>query len=312
MRRMAFLLAGALACAGLAAQGPAAAPAASPDDAALAALAGHLVIARTSGGGDFQGYLFLVLPDRVELLDSEGRIVALARSALLSLESADGGRDPAEFFRDSASNRLIVMPTGFGMEKGEFHVAAQEIAVITSSYGISPSLSVWGGVSIPGGVLNLRWSTPIGEGAAISLGSFLGTTWMEPIYALLPYAIASFGHPNDNITVGAGIPLAWGQGEAMRPVGLVGAIGGKFIVSASASIVTENWIMAWSDGWTWESLDMLLLPSAVFRIAGGRLSWDIGATVPLSVSNEGGVVIKGLAGDTMIPIPLLSVTYRID
>lgn len=284
-----------------------------PDEETLAGMAGQLVLARTKGGGDFQGILFGVLGDRLEILDGEGRIVPVAREALESVEPLDGERDPAEYFQDSASNRLILMPTGFGMEKGEFHVAAQEILIITTSYGISPRLSAWGGISIPGALVNLRYSTPIGGRAGLSLGSFLGASWLDPAGVLLPYVIGSFGHPNRNLTLGLGVPFAWGLGKTFRPVGLVGAIGGKIIVSASASIVTENWIVGVIDGWTWSELNVLLVPAAVFRIAGSRLSWDIGAVVPLSVvMRDGGVALEGLVGGSVIPIPLLSVTYRID
>ncbi len=283
------------------------------DDSLLSGLIGRIVIARTSGGGEFRGSLFAVLPDRIELLDGEGRIIAVARALLASIETIDTSRDPAEYFQDSAANRLVIMPTGFGMETGEFHVAAQEIVIITASYGISPRFSVWGGVSIPGAVVNLRYSTPFGQKSALSLGTFAGLVWFDWPGAVLPYAIVSFGHPNRNLTLGTGVPFVWTQDRAIRPVGILGAIGVKIIVSASASVVTENWIMAYSDGWTWNSLDMYLFPSAVFRIAGARLSWDIGALVPLWLGyRDGSLMLEGMFGGTVIPIPILSITYRID
>ena len=285
----------------------------APDDEALSLMIGKVIIVRTAGGGEFQGVLFSVGEDRIELLTGEGQILGIAREALLGVEARDFGRDQAEYFQDSAANRLILMPTGFGMEPGEFHIAAQEIIVITGSYGISEHFSVWGGVSIPGAVVNLRWSTPLGTVTALSLGSFVGATWIDPIGVLLPYALASFGHPNRNVTVAAGVPLSWSADRALRPLGLLGAIGGKIIVSATASIVTENWILAYSDGWTWSEFSMFFAPAVVFRIAGPRISWDIGAVVPLQLAWQGaGYALGGMGGGTVIPLPLLSLTYRID
>ncbi|MEI6873794.1 MAG: hypothetical protein WCL50_01555 [Spirochaetota bacterium] len=285
----------------------------------LDSLLGKVVEVRTSGGGDFRGTLFNLLEDRVEILGAEGVITEISRAAILSVEAIDLTRDRALYFQDSASNRLVVMPTGFGMEKGEFHVAAQEIIIITTSYGLSENFSLWGGISIPGALVNLRWSTGLGEGRALSLGSFLGVSWLQAAGIALPYAIASFGHPNSNLTLGLGLPFAWEPEGGARPVGVVGAIGGKAIVSATTSIVTENWVIAMSDGWTWSRLDVLVLPTAVFRIASERLSWDIGAIAPISVfqgrvelGETEGIHVGGLGGGTIIPLPILSITYRVN
>jgi hypothetical protein len=53
-----------------------------------------------------------------------------------------------------------------------------------------------------------------------------------------------------------------------------------------------------------------------FRIAGSRLSWDIGAVVPLFLYDDPnspeGVRLSGIGGDAIIPLPLISLTYRID
>jgi hypothetical protein len=48
----------------------------------------------------------------------------------------------------------------------------------------------------------------------------------------------------------------------------------------------------------------------VFRIAGNRLSWDIGATIPCEIDLNG--VHSMFGGTAYIPIPLITVTYRID
>jgi hypothetical protein len=60
--------------------------AAAAEDAAMAAAIersiGRPVRVQTLGGGSFQGVLLSVDPDRLELLESDGRIVMLSRRAL--------------------------------------------------------------------------------------------------------------------------------------------------------------------------------------------------------------------------------------
>lgn len=272
---------------------------------------GQAVRLKTKGGGAFQGSLFALFPDRVELVDGEGQIIGIARRELASFEVLDPNKDAAAYFQDAAMNRLIVMPTGFGMEAGAVHVSSQEIVAVTASYGLSERFSLWGGISIPGALASFRYSAPLGRAAAISLGAFAGATWIEPVGVFLPYAICSLGHPNRNFTLGLGAPLAVSGSTSLHLAGLLAAIGGKILVSRSASIVTETWILAMSGGGAWDALDLLAVPAAVFRIAGGRLSWDLGALVPLVLSNRGGWSFGGVEGGPIVPIPIISITYRI-
>ncbi len=277
----------------------------------LEAAVGQAVRLETKGGGSFQGSLFAVFPDRIELVDGEGQIVGIARRELASFEVLDPNKDAATYFQDAAMNRLIVMPTGFGMEAGALHVTSQEIVAVTASYGLAERFSLWGGISIPGALASLRYAAPLGDSAALSLGAFAGATWIEPVGVLLPYAICSLGRPNRNFTLGFGAPFTLSASAPFHLAGLLGAIGGKIIVSRSASIVTETWILALSGGGAWDSLELLAVPAAVFRIAGGRLSWDLGALVPLTLSTREGWSFGGLEGGPVVPIPVISITYRI-
>ena len=283
------------------------------DAASLEALRGTIIDVRTRGGGSFRGALFSVGGDRIELVGPEGVISAIDREAILAVEPIDPASDTAEYFQNSASNRLVLMPTGFGMEKGELHVASQEIVAVTASYGVSEHFSLWLGTSIPGALVSLRWSSMLGPRSALSLGTFLGLGWLDTIGIALPYAIASVGHQNRNLSLGGGVPFAWDADGGFRPIAAVLAIGGKVIVSSTASIVTENWIIAASDGWVWDRLELYLFPSAVFRIAGNRLSWDIGAILPLGYrERDGAYILSGITEGATFPIPILSVTYRVD
>jgi len=279
-------------------------------------LVGRFVLARTKGGGEFQGTLLSVGEDRIEILGAEGLIEFVHRASLLSVESVEtrwsGGDERDLYFRDAASNRLILMPSAFGMEAGEFHVTAQEIVIVTMSYGFSPHLSVWGGISIPGALGNLRYSLDIGGSSALSLGSFVGMTWMEPIGLVMPYGIFSLGDPDRNLTAALAVPMTFSAADPYLVAGAILALGGKSVVSRTASLVTENWFFWNSDGGAWSRVQLLVFPSIAFRIAGGRFSWDIGAVLPFELTVSSRVWhFGGVFDGSFMPIPLLSFTYRL-
>ena len=280
---------------------------------------GRGVSVRTAGGGSFQGTLVRITDDRIEIVIADGQILQIARSELVDMALLDDRGGARSFYEDSASNRLIVMPTGFPMDRGEFQIADQEIVAVTGSYGINEWLSVWGGVSIPGALFSLRGSLAIGERVGVSVGSFVGASWFDldlgPL--VLPYALASVGENNNNVTVGSGFAMTFNDGFDIP--GAVLAVGGKRTLTAGTAIVTENWII-WAkrnrtDPITlvpseeWSAMPLIIAPSAAFRIANNRLSWDIGAVVPFII--DGNRVDGYYLNDPVFPIPILSLTYRI-
>jgi len=284
--------------------------------AALAAqeiesFAGNPVRITTNGHETYQGTLYAVLDDRVEIVLANGQIIQLLRSEIDTVVAIDPDAGRRALFQDAATNRLMVMPTGFPMAQGEFHVSDQEIIVVTGSYGVTDWFSVWGGISVPGFLLSGRFSAHLSPSIGASVGTFVGVEWIGGSALLLPYALLSFGEPNRNFTAGgAAVFSTNGSGFA----GAVAAFGGKFAVTPTTAIVSENWLIWTTDsGAYYPSFNVLGLS---FRIAGSRLSWDIGAVVPLligeSYDTPGRVVIRGLAGDAIIPLPLISLTYRID
>jgi len=281
-------------------------------------LLGQGISVRTAGGGSFQGTLIGVLPDRIEILLSDGQILQIAGSEITQLSAVDSSEGSRSFYEDSASNRLIVMPTGFPMDRGEFQIADQEIIAVTGSYGINEWLSVWGGISIPGALFSLRASVHAGDHMGLSIGTFAGATWFDlslgPL--VLPYGLVSFGEDDNNLTIGSGFMMMFNGG--FRIPGAVLAVGGKRTLTATTAIVTENWVMwgersqyneaTMQDETFWTAVPFAIAPSAVFRIVNNRLSWDIGAVVPFLIQGAPGAYYLN---DPVIPFPILSVTYRI-
>ena len=330
-------------------------PAVETESSDLDALADYIyspIRIKTVQRGNFQGILRDVDEQWVEIIARDGQILFIDRPSIESYTIFDPVLEKNAFFQDSASNRLIVMPTAFPMETGEFHVANQEIAAFSMSYGLNDSVSFWSGISIPGLLLNARYSTALSSEFAVSFGSFAGFSWfadsLDSIPAVvIPYGIASWGEENNNFTIGAGPIFLFNQEWDMP--GFVLVAGGKKVLTSTTSLVFENWI-SWGlredfhpmnpipytedddddpssslYDKKWSAVPVMIFPAVCFRIANERLSWDIGIVVPLTISNtdyireddthyweNGDFEINGIADDFIIPIPLISVTYRID
>jgi hypothetical protein len=262
------------------------------DDAVFDDNLGKMVRMKTIGKGEFQGVLYGVSDALVEIVNGEGQVFRILRSEINSVEVIEAGAKRGAYYQDAAANRLIIMPTAFGMDAGEFHIALQEIVVVTASYGISSNFSVWAGVSIPGGVLSARYSLGLGDFGAFSAGMFAGYIWLSGSPILMPYTVLSIGDITDNITIGAAVPFSLSPPYFQ---GVIVPIGGKIAISSTAALITENWIVYLPGAY---GLPLMIIPSLMFRIAGSRFSWDIG------------VIVSDLTG--WIPLPILSFTYRIN
>ena len=277
------------------------------DVAPLEARIGRSLRIRTEGGGDFRGLLYSVSEDRIEILDDEGRIVAIARSQLLSA-TEENRREG--YFQDAAENRLIVMPTAFGMDRGEFHVSNTEIAAFTASYGFGPHFTLWGGVSIPGALVNAKASLPLGDSGAVAVGGFGGYAWIGEVLIGLPYAILTIGTPEKHFDIAGGVSYV--HDPALGDLwSAVWALGGKKPVSRTAAVVVESWFILGPPSVGDPAILLSMLPAFVFRIASGRYSWDLGALLPFSWQSGGrGWGFIG-ESDVFIPFPIVSFTYRV-
>jgi hypothetical protein len=289
----------------------------------LTELVGKLLRIETTGRGNFQGMLLSVLEDRVELENSDGEILQISRKAISNYQVIEASKKGRAFHQDSASNRLIVAPTAFPMEKGEFHIADQELAIVTASYGLNNFVSFWGGICPLGAVINSRFIASFSESFAVSAGSFVGIEWIgmisdNPSGLVLPYGLFSLGKANNNFTAGGGAVFIVNSESGFETIGAIAMLGGKIVLTATTALVTENWVI-WGKRYSpdslvsrWRAYPLLIIPGLVFRIAGSRFSWDLGALLPLGFFEDGGTLTFGGAFDGLpIPIPWLAVTYRI-
>ena len=292
---------------------------------AIAELVGEPVRIDTEGRGNFQGILLSVGADRVEIEGPDGEITQISRRAITEVQVIGSDAKGRSFYQDSSANRLLVMPTGFAMEPGEFHIADQELAVVTASYGLSDHVSFWAGISPLAAVFSGRFIATIAETFAVSVGSFAGLEWVGITSSafsgmVLPYGLVSYGKSNNNVTIGGGPAFFLSTDTGFDTIGAVAVVGGKLVLTATTALVTENWVV-WGKKYSpaalepkWSELPSFIAPSLVFRIAGMRFSWDIGAVLPLMSyydSEKDKERIGGLGGGIWIPIPWISVTYRI-
>jgi hypothetical protein len=278
-------------------------------------LIGRPIRVETVGGGIFQGTLLTVTPDRLEVVESDGQIVALSRGQVKRLQAIPAGKGTRGFYQDSAANRLIFAPTGFAMEPGELHITDTELLFVTASYGLNDHVSFWCGISPLGVVASARGILPIGTSFALSAGTFVGLEWLlgltdQPVAGLImPYALGSWGEPENNLTIGCAWALTADGANGLQSLGLAVVVGGKIVLTATAALVSENWLI-WGErihGAGWDPVPLSGFFALAFRVAGGRLSWDIGVLMPLEF--DGGV--SGLSDGPFVPLPWLSVTYRI-
>jgi len=97
---------------------------------------------KTSSGATFQGDVYELDDKFLTIIDKDGLVITILTDAITEIWEIESLTDKKGYFHDSAANRLLVIPTGFPMEKGEFHIADQEISAVTMSYGVSEHISV--------------------------------------------------------------------------------------------------------------------------------------------------------------------------
>ncbi|MBI9102096.1 MAG: hypothetical protein JEY99_06760 [Spirochaetales bacterium] len=290
---------------------------------ALPDMVGARVRVSTESDATFQGTLYSVTDEFILIQDRDGQILTIVKAVIIEVLLIDAGLDEKAYYQDSASNRLLVMPTGFPMEPGEFHIADQEIAAVTMSYGVNRNFSLWGGISLPGALVSARYIWSLGDRAALSVGSFAGISWMEFLGIIIPYTIFSVGEPEDNFTLGAGTAFTFDSDDFSLDAAIL-VLGRKWVLSDTTAIVTENWII-WgqitdygvdyeTSSRAWDFVPWMIVPGVAFRIAGEKFSWDIGVVLPTWVERSSGeYYLEGLGGrGTFVPVPLISLTYRID
>jgi hypothetical protein len=170
--------------------------------------------------------------------------------------------------QDPNGTRLLLAPTGRGLNSGQGYFADYFLFFPTLAVGLTDNLALSGGVSIlPGAESQLAYfgpklSFPISSQAALSTGLSYLVIPEDVEDAGLGYAVGTFGSTRNSLTLGLGIPFT--AEESAEPVYLVG---GEVQVSNSAKLLTENWLLT--------SGEDLFLFSGGVRFFGEKLAVDL-------------------------------------
>ena len=198
-----------------------------------------------------------------------GISVTIADEKIANIEELPGEIVAGEFHRqDPNSTRLLLAPTGRGLNSGQGYFADYFLFFPTLAMGVTDYLALSGGVSIvPGAGSQLayfgpKFSFPISSHAALSTGLLYLVIPEDTDDAALGYVVSTFGSTRNSITLGLGIPFTT-AGDT-QPVYLAG---GEVQISNGVKLLTENWLLT--------SDEDLLLFSGGVRFFGEKLAVDL-------------------------------------
>ncbi len=254
-------------------QPPAAAvPALAPGTAAAYYVLGRRYAVTLRGGSIVEGVLATLSLDNLELDTKDLGRVVVPRANLLQVRSLDGpaqlGLRPG-YYDIGNGNRLFFGPTARNLRRGEG--VAQDVWLYLAgvNYGITDNISVGGYVSlVPGAALENQFimltpkvSLPLRENLHVAAGVlYLRVPDFDGggggVGAGLLYGALTSGSADNNVTVGLGYGFAGGD------IGSTPALllGGQRRVSRKVSLLTENYLVATSDG-------------GIFGLYGLKLNW---------------------------------------
>lgn len=255
--------------------GPPQPPAPSPG--ATVASSADPVLGRTyqvrlRNGTEFRGVLTALSLDNLEFDTQDLGHLVVARTNLTQLRSLDGparlGLRPG-YYDIGNGNRLFFGPTARNLRKGEGVAQNVWLYLAGVNYGITDNISIGGYVSLVPGlalsdqilVLTPKVSLPLRENLHVAAGvlyirvpSFDGNSASTGTGLL--YGALTSGSADNNVTVGLGYGFTGSNLESTPAI----LIGGQRRVSRKVSLITENYLIANSDG-------------GAFGLYGLKLNW---------------------------------------
>ncbi len=159
-------------------------------------------------------------------------------------------------FHSPNATRYLFAPSAIPLKEGERYYQNVWVVLNTVTFGVSDNVTITAGIEAistfitiftservgPGLMGNVKYGKKLGENFYLGGGLLAAATVGEGISegnAALAYGIATWGNPDNHITIGAGTGLAageWIQGPVM-------VVGGTHRVNRGLALVTENWII---------------------------------------------------------------------
>ena len=258
--------------------------------------------------------------DNLVLLTETGLRVEIARSQIRSASPVRGSvREGEVWVEDPNRTRLFFGPTGRALRAGEGYVGAFQLFLPFAAFGITDRVTIAGGTPIIPGVMGRilyfapkvqviaseRASASAGVLAFVNMGLDSGD---EADVVGIAYGAGTWGSEDRAFSAGAGWAFS-GDEFQNRPAFM---LGGETRVSRRAKLISENYLITWSENVydydpnapdqvpdvRREARALGLLGAGV-RLFGERLSGDLG--VGMAVGN--GV-------DFSCCIPLVNFVYN--
>lgn len=154
--------------------------------------------------------------------------------------------DGGERINNPNSTRYFFAPSAFPLDKGTGYYQNAYILSNSANFGVSNRLTIGGGVIIP----LLFYVTPkiswkIGEKFYAGAGMIAATTVIPDFIVSggIPYAIATYGNRENNLTIAGGYALLWTDGEYQKLDKPIITINGMVRLSNRVHLVSENWFI---------------------------------------------------------------------
>lgn len=211
-----------------------------------------LVRIETRDGNEFMGRIIAEDDEKIILQTQLLGEISIPKSEIRSVkkilsEQIKGGE---VWFPNPQSSRYFWAPNGYGLKKGEGYYHNIWVLWNQFAYGITDNFSI-GGTVIPlflfaGGptpvFINPKFSLPIKEnkfnmGAGALVGTVLGES--TDVFGIF-YGVATFGNPDDNVSIGLGYGFA---GDELASTPLIN-LSGSFRISSRWYFITENYFMS--------------------------------------------------------------------
>ncbi len=178
------------------------------------------------------------------------------------------------------ATRYLLSSSGYTMGKGHGYLSQREFLLTDAAVGVTDRIDVSAGALLePAGdsvhpTVGVKAAVFRADGVAVAVGARGGDLYALP--GLTGYAVASFGRPAANVSVGVGTIVTFGVGTdvVLHPhATLAGVVG----LGERWSLVSDNQIV-WQDG------PELMVGSVAARRAGRHLWFDAGILALTSAS----------------------------
>ncbi|MGH7492913.1 MAG: hypothetical protein ACREOO_11020 [bacterium] len=220
-------------------------------------------------GTTINGTLYRAQGDTLFVQTASGLQIPVPDPQIVELSALDGEIREGEFYRSDPNNsRLLLAPTGRGLQAGRGYFADYFLFFPTLAVGLTDNVALSGGVSIvPGASSQLAYFGPklsfaVSPQVGLSTGLLYVVIPEDSKDVTLTYAVGTFGNNRNSVTLGTALPII--TEEEVRPILL---FGGEAQVSNGAKLITENWFFTGDE--------TTLLFSGGVRFFGERMAVDL-------------------------------------